>query len=86
MELSLLSHIGKIQERMILRRLDEFAEETNAYGKTQEELMDISVIFPSMTVTHKSGDVSGVTKGSVVIYPKLSSPIRYLAALIKSLS
>ena len=34
--LSLLSHLGKIQERMILRRLDEFAEETNAYGKTQQ--------------------------------------------------
>jgi len=34
--LSLLSHIGKIQERMILRRMDELAEETNAYGKTQQ--------------------------------------------------
>ena len=34
--LSLLSHIGKIQERMILRRLDTYAEEINAYGKTQQ--------------------------------------------------
>jgi len=34
--LSMLSHVGKIQERMILRRLDTYAEETNAYGGTQQ--------------------------------------------------
>ena len=39
--LSLLSHIGKIQERMILRRLDEFAEETNAYGKMQQGFVTV---------------------------------------------
>ena len=48
-----------------------------AVDVNQEELMDIAVIFSSMTVTNKSGSVSGVTKGSVVIYPKLSSPIRF---------
>ena len=39
--------------------------------------MDIAVIFPSMTLTNKSGNVSSVTKGSVVIYPKLLSPIGF---------
>jgi len=34
--LGLLSHIGKIQERMILRRLDKFAEEAYAYRKTHQ--------------------------------------------------
>jgi len=48
-----------------------------AVDVNQEELMDIAVIFSSMTVNNKSGSVSGVTKGSVVIYPKLSSPIRF---------
>ena len=44
--------------------------------------MDIAVIFSSMTVTNKSGNVSGVTKGSVVIYPKLSSPIRFGCGIV----
>ena len=48
-----------------------------AVDVNQQELMDIAVIFPSMTTTNNSGNVSGVTKGSVVIYPKLSSPIRF---------
>jgi len=48
-----------------------------AVDVNQEELMDIAVIFPSMTLTNKSGNVSSLTKGSVVIYPKLSSPIRF---------
>jgi hypothetical protein len=48
-----------------------------AVDVNQKELMDIAVIFPSMTLTNKSGKVSSVTKGSVVIYPKLSSPIRF---------
>ena len=53
-----------------------------AVDVNREELMDIAVIFSSMTVTNKSGNVSGVTKGSVVIYPKLSSPIRFGCGIV----
>ena len=53
-----------------------------ALDVNQKELMDIAVIFPSMTLTNKSGNVSSVTKGSVVIYPNLSSPIRFCCGIL----
>jgi hypothetical protein len=66
LSVSLVGSVGEIKDKQLV-----------AVDVNQEELMDIAVIFPSMTLTNKSGNVSSVTKGSVVIYPKSSSTIRF---------
>jgi hypothetical protein len=71
LSVSLVGRVGEIKDKQLV-----------AVDVNQEELMDIAVIFPLMTLTNKSGNVSSVTKGSVVIYPNLSSPIRFCCGIL----